>query len=966
MAAANLPPGAMPVDENRSMSDPFLAPPEQSERQRYSGFDSQHHSLYNASPAHAKRALEAYLAETTRRMNEAGNLGTALMNQQTELQNRIRDVDSQQQQDEITPELKARLSELEREVNELSRETARTLIPVTPRREDNESSELFGRANQSPSKVQAPSRKQRNQQPNRVADLKFATDISQSLVVQVRDLQTALAEKESALRDFTAERSDLDAQMVSMNQLLRAANEANERSTQATWDMEVKNQDLEAAHKDLMDREQRLAHNFKSTSTAKAAIEREFEDLKQAHEKLSEDHSAAKKQYDYEIESIKRDKAEIEKDRDMFEAKSNNLLEQNTDLAQYVSQLNRAGSRNVSGESAHTGDIPEDTNTPDESPPGSPSKATPRHTALQGETQDQVITHLRRTVQNLKNQLHREKTEKMDYRRVLQEKEQERGQGVDSGKKRKSGKDQDSLFKKPARPDRLGASREGRDEIIMDDPDWEDHDGMESPTRGRAFGTVRGTSGPSMAETGTDAYVTATENSDHFETANERETSGVETDAFQTGAETLDGDTGDDSTEKEDGPMTMPGGNRNRLSFHSTASTSGDDEDDIHTPIQTQQSKFPIKIGRGRRRVSGQPSISALNKSVDFRDSPAGDSPASIASPSSVTSSSSTPVATGQSLFAELENLSDGETDEGTPKSSGSMLSPRESPEFMRKSPAPSRLRNSESSEEEKPAMVEAGCMTEPWEPKSVVTTATEAIGAAVAGGLGFGLGRRSKNSETDDKEVSEPTMVEPASEMPPPEAPKLSISSMVFHNTEPIEPAVPGVLLPLLQTSSILSQHVEPVESPKKVAPTLQTSSILSQHVEPVDSPVANSVASTSALLSQHTEPQEPEQVVPVPDPIALLEFSSVIKQETEPVDPPGSSTAIQTGVAVSTQADAVPTSETPQPAESGIGFFGSMFKRAKSPSDTTIAEDETSSPPKDPIKQESISPDSSKSTLR
>lgn len=115
------------------MEDPFVStsaqPAAARESHRYSSFDTQLFSLNASSPAQAKRALEAHLAETDRRLEEASKLGTALIGQKDELSEQLREVERQQDEGEMGPELRQKLADLEREYAEIGRETARAFLP---------------------------------------------------------------------------------------------------------------------------------------------------------------------------------------------------------------------------------------------------------------------------------------------------------------------------------------------------------------------------------------------------------------------------------------------------------------------------------------------------------------------------------------------------------------------------------------------------------------------------------------------------------------------------------------------------------------------------------------------------------------------------------------------------------------------------------------------------------------------
>lgn len=96
---------------------------------RYSSFDTQLFSLTaSSSPAQAKRTLEAHLAETDRRLQDASKLGTTLVQQRKDLAEKLKEIERQQDEGEITPELQQRLAELEKEYNEVGRESARAVL----------------------------------------------------------------------------------------------------------------------------------------------------------------------------------------------------------------------------------------------------------------------------------------------------------------------------------------------------------------------------------------------------------------------------------------------------------------------------------------------------------------------------------------------------------------------------------------------------------------------------------------------------------------------------------------------------------------------------------------------------------------------------------------------------------------------------------------------------------------------
>lgn len=114
------------------IDDPFVTTNNAtaSPHHRYSNFN---YELFAAgpgsSPRQAKRALEAHLAETERRLDEAGKLGTALVSQRKTLTEQLQEVEKLQSEGELNPELRQKLAEIEKEYNDLARESARAFLP---------------------------------------------------------------------------------------------------------------------------------------------------------------------------------------------------------------------------------------------------------------------------------------------------------------------------------------------------------------------------------------------------------------------------------------------------------------------------------------------------------------------------------------------------------------------------------------------------------------------------------------------------------------------------------------------------------------------------------------------------------------------------------------------------------------------------------------------------------------------
>ncbi|KAI1872192.1 uncharacterized protein JN550_003911 [Neoarthrinium moseri] len=712
-------------------NDPFVtsdaSPVEREPRHRYSTFDSHLFTLGpNASPAQAKRALEAHLAETDRRMEEAGKLGTALVQQRKELTQRLQEVESLQAESELSSDLKEKLVEIEKDYNDVARESARAFLPK-PRVPSNEAaagspfvpegkggrrsvspSKFEAQATGSPTKLSVPNRKLRNQPANRIHDIEFAAEISQSLIVQVRNLQALLAEREEELRDIKIEKSKLEYDAEGFQQRVKTLDESQNRYKDENWSLETQVHELLAAQREAADREKKLQQSVSILQAEKNTAQRDLDEVKLSHAKLSEEHAAAVKHHDTELGAAKRNMVMADSERAAMQRKIEELTGQNQELAKAVSsQRGRTFDRQeIQGTSDEDFATANDDNTPEHSPPPSPIKGTPRHSLLESETLKTSLQHAQRTIQSLRNNVHREKTEKLELRRMLQDARDEIEKARNDpmpGHNKRGSKTSSREFKKP--PRLLGGLRSARSEIFAaDDPDWEDHPASSSPAQTVVGHRPSGSFAPVLESVENEQFDTANETSDQaFETANER---GTETDDFHTGAEEFSSD--EDAQTETDSPTkrltlrgkppNLPMGLTRSGSVRSTASTEDEyDYEDRRTPtsqLPPLQSRFPLRVSRGANRRSRQAS-----EDPTFQSSPGSFAHSAGGTPQGV-----------QSLAAELGDFdgSDNESNMSATPSRRSIRSRTGSIRGTTASPPPP------VPQLPRPAMVDSGMMTEP------------------------------------------------------------------------------------------------------------------------------------------------------------------------------------------------------------------------------------------------------------
>lgn len=503
-----------------------------------------------------------------------------------------------------------------------------------------------------------------------------------------------------------------------------------------------------ATAKEAASREQRLQQSLAAATAEKASAQRELDDLQHSHGKLVEDHDASRKSHEIELVGLRRNANLGDSERDALQRKVEELTSQNQELAKAVASRFRDGEfEQTQDDISEPEDLPLDPSESEQEAPPSPSKGIHRHSLLETETLKSSLHHAHRMIQNLKSNVQREKTEKLDLKRMLQEARDEldvRSRAGHESKRVKPHKSQQDVLKKPIRPNMLGANRNSRTDVLVDDQDWEDRSGSPSHAAGSRDRALKRSDDP-LPSIESDAYQTANETEDGFETAEERHPA-TDTDDFQTGAESLAGGSSDDLTETEGASKrrgTIRGRHPSQLaaakpgdrsSFQSTASTSGDDGDyQTGTLSQTQPQRYRLKINRGNRRsrLSCEPFDGSAPSTVK-------NSPASFMGSEGQG---------GLSLFNELDNLNGDSAEEmdGTP--SRSVRSPRSTRslrESIRSHKSNSSMRRSVSSQRTAPSgrpttilyngqtseqppvpkipLVDSGMMTEPWKPNQIVT----------------------------------------------------------------------------------------------------------------------------------------------------------------------------------------------------------------------------------------------------
>jgi chromosome segregation ATPase len=296
------------IAANGLENDPFTASPLMPPHgpTRYASFDNEQFSTYSTnSPSQARRALEAHLKDTDRRIQDASKLGTTLLQQRKSLASRLKEVEELSKDNDVPLELQQKLTALEKEYNDIGRESARAFLPKSRPVPGDGAAVYSSSGRESPTKAAAPSRRQRNQPTNRVHDIEFATEISTQLLAQVRQLQTALAEKDEELKDATASRSQLEDDHMNVVQRAKLLDESLQRHRDENWNLETKIQDLETSMRDHADQEHRLNQTLKATQTEKSTAQRDLDELKVIHEKTTDEHTTTIRHHEADLHTLR-------------------------------------------------------------------------------------------------------------------------------------------------------------------------------------------------------------------------------------------------------------------------------------------------------------------------------------------------------------------------------------------------------------------------------------------------------------------------------------------------------------------------------------------------------------------------------------------------------------------------------------------------------------------------------------
>ncbi|CEI90762.1 hypothetical protein RMCBS344292_05075 [Rhizopus microsporus] len=274
--------------------------------------------------------------------------------------------------------------------------------------------------------------KRRSKVPNtdrRNTDIEFATEIGQGLLLEVRKMQALLQEKEEKLRTLENQKADLERAAEAMAKQMRQREENEEKLKEETWNLELAKQELTISVTELQQNLNKA--NVEQNKLAKQVNElrAEIEQLRDREEKLNQTIETMKNRHEQDMSAIRRHAAALQREKSdqtkQIETLTSELAiaKAQSRIAKHVISEAEPSTRSEQSDDQNlsTPTVKNDT-SPASSPPPSPKQLpTSRSQAMEVETLKTSLAHAHRMVSNLRSNLHKEKTEKFELKKLLAE-----------------------------------------------------------------------------------------------------------------------------------------------------------------------------------------------------------------------------------------------------------------------------------------------------------------------------------------------------------------------------------------------------------------------------------------------------------------------------------------------------------------------------------------------------------------
>ncbi|EMD35304.1 hypothetical protein CERSUDRAFT_116103 [Gelatoporia subvermispora B] len=416
--------------------------------------------------------LQNLLDKKELELQQAGTLGAQILQQQTTLQERIRELQELDLSDDDADEADSSVRERYRELTEaikaweLENEQVTAVFakhPVngtqmSPAAESTDAESSRGRppaaggherpkaSGAGPSTAQS-SRRAKNA-AHRADDVEFAFEIGSGLLVEVRRLQALLAEKSKKLQDVEEEKQDLEATIEGLQAALRQQEQSADKFKEENWNLEVTLQELRTQLTESQGSVQRLEGEQKRLTKALTKSRESADQYKNEAEKQQNAYTELKAKHETDVAQARKHTASLQRDKSDLQQTLDSLK---TEMARQSKRLPRFGPLTPNGPPTSDALTPANLDEDDvfstagastnnrkkldnsamfagefgefgETPDPSPSKPFlgPSHPSSEIEALQQRLAHAQRQISTLKGTLQREKELRIEYRRMLE------------------------------------------------------------------------------------------------------------------------------------------------------------------------------------------------------------------------------------------------------------------------------------------------------------------------------------------------------------------------------------------------------------------------------------------------------------------------------------------------------------------------------------------------------------------
>ncbi|CAO3587850.1 unnamed protein product [Absidia cylindrospora] len=270
----------------------------------------------------------------------------------------------------------------------------------------------------------------------RHSQMAFANDIAQGLITEVRKLQTTIQDKDRLIKDLEINMADAEKQKELAQRHLRQKTISEEKLKEDNWNLEVTNQDLETSQSELNQTIAKLnGEHKKCLQDLRASLE-QMEITKAQQEKATATMDAMKARYDHEQQLLRRNNGILHRDMvqlkkqlevahtDLKICRSKLAIKATVDSNIITTNMDHQQGRGMKGDDCGNDEsystLDDDATTKinlNNSTSG--LAATSQQRALEIDTLKQSLGHAHRMISSLRNNLQKEKVEKIEFKKLL-------------------------------------------------------------------------------------------------------------------------------------------------------------------------------------------------------------------------------------------------------------------------------------------------------------------------------------------------------------------------------------------------------------------------------------------------------------------------------------------------------------------------------------------------------------------